>query len=359
MNKDGEDEIVLCESCGYCANQEVAEFVLENKKEDSLPLEEVETIDKKTIEDVCNYLGVSPKKSIKAVVFAVKWEDNAYVVCFTRGDREINETKLRKILGKETFPFDASGVKELCAGFIGPKGLNAPNAKVFYDKTLENLSNAVCGANKTNYHYKNFNFDRDMEKVEFVDISKARNGDACPLCHNKLKVSGGIEVGNIFQLGTKYTKTMDMTVLDKNGVAFNPIMGCYGIGVGRNLACIVEENSDERGICLPMSVAPFKVHISPIKYEEENVKEQTDKLYSALKAKNIPVLLDDRIVSPGIKFADADLIGMPIRVVISPRTLENGEAEIKMRKSGEIIMCNIDDALSKIEEIIQNEMLSY
>ena len=352
LNENGEDELVLCEHCDYRANQEVAECVYHNSiQEDMLPLEEAYTAEAKDIEEVSNYLKMSPKKCIKAVVFAIKGEQGS-VVCFTRGDKEINETKLRRLCKKEVVPYDASNDDDFCAGNIGPKDLKAKNTKIFFDLSLKGLTNLVTGANKNQYHYVNFNIERDYGAVEYFDISKVKNGDPCPNCNKPLRVSNGIEIGNIFQLGTKYSKSMGMFVKTKDEQEINPIMGCYGIGVGRNLACVIEENSDENGICMPLSVAPYKIHIVPLRLDDENVASVSSKLYHDLQSRKIEVLIDDRDVMPGVKFADADLIGMPIRVLISPRSLQNNMVEIKLRKTGEIIMVEVQNALDKIIEIM-------
>ena len=355
INENGEDEIVVCKDCKYCANQEVAEYRLNKQaQEELLEKELVLTENIKDISSLSSFLKVKEKKCIKAVVFAIKGEDGV-VICFTRGDREINETKLRKLCKKEVYPFDASGVKGLVAGFIGPVGLKVSNARIYFDKSLDGSYNMVAGANKTNYHIKNVNLSRDVGNIDYVDISKAKSGDKCPVCGHELKVVNGIEIGNIFQLGTKYTQSMGMNVLNQDGQMINPIMGCYGIGVGRNLACVVEENCDEYGICMPLSVAPFKVHIAPIKYEEESVKSVADNIYTTLKSNGIDVLLDDRSATPGVKFADADLIGMPIRLVVSPRTLQNGQVELKIRKTGEIIMVDVKKAIQEILTLMKRE----
>jgi prolyl-tRNA synthetase len=355
LNDYGEDQLVLCDKCGYHANQEVAECLYHNPvQEEMKPLEKVFTGEAKTIEQVSNMLKVSPQKCMKAVVYGVKGE-SGYVVCFIRGDREINETKLRHICQKEVVPYDATNDKNFCAGNIGAYNLNVENAVVFYDKSLEGLTNLVIGANEKEYHYINFNFDRDMKNVKFYDISKVKVGDPCAFCNSSLSISNGIEVGNIFQLGTKYTQSMGMEVTTKDGNKINPIMGCYGIGVGRALACIVEENSDDNGICLPMDIAPFKVHIVPLGKNNEEVTSKTFALYSTLQENKIPVLLDDRDCSNGIKFADADLIGMPIRVVVSPRSLAEGKMEIKLRKSGETFMVDCDKVLETLINFINTK----
>lgn len=350
----GEDELVICPHCDYRANQEVAQckYNLE-PQEDMLPLEEVFTGEAKDIAEVSSFLKMDAKKCMKAVVFAIKGEQGS-VVCFIRGDRDVNETKLRKLCGKEIVPYDATNDPDFCAGNIGPLNLQAKDAKIYFDQSLKGLTNMSTGANKENYHFVNFNIERDYGKVDYYDISKVKSEDPCPVCGAKLNVSNGIEIGNIFQLGTKYSKSMGMLVKTKDEKEINPIMGCYGIGVGRNLACVIEENSDEKGICMPLSIAPYKVHIVPLRLDDEKVASITSKLYHDLQSKKIEVLIDDRDVMPGVKFADADLIGMPLRVLVSPRSLANNQVEIKLRKTGEVFMVNVQDALSKVLDIIEN-----
>ncbi|NCB48595.1 MAG: proline--tRNA ligase [Clostridia bacterium] len=355
LNEFGEDELVLCENCDYKANQEVAECIYpKTEKQNLLKLEIVDTKDAKEINEVCDFLKTSAEKCIKAVVFAVKNEKNT-VVCFVRGDKEINETKLRKVCKKEIVPFDASNESEFCAGNIGPKDFAVKNCEMYFDLSLKGTYNMVAGANLKNHHFVNFNLERDFGEVEFFDISKVKNGDICPVCGKKTKIFHGIEIGNIFQLGTKYSKSMKMLVKTSSGEEINPIMGCYGIGVGRNLACVVEENLDEKGICMPISIAPYKVHICPLRIDDKNVERVSNEIYNELIKKGMSVLIDDRDVFPGIKFSDADLMGMPIRVVVSPRSLEKGEVEIKERKSGEIVMEKKENAVKKIFEIISKE----
>ena len=353
INDMGEDELVVCNACSYRANQEVAECVYEKTNtENELPLELVDTKEAKTIEEVGKFLGVEAQKCIKAVVYAVKGE-TGYVLCFVRGDKEVNETKLRKVVGKEVVPFEAKVEDGFVAGNIGPVGLNIANCTVVYDNSIKGLTNAVVGANKPNYHYKNFCVDRDLKDAQFVDISKVKDGDHCPECGGHVSIKHGVEIGNIFQLGTKYTKSMGMLVHDKDGNEINPIMGCYGIGVGRSLACVVEENSDEKGICMPMSIAPYKVHIVPLRFEDENVKSVANEIYDTLQNMGIDTLIDDRDCAPGVKFADADLIGMPLRVIVSPRGLADGNVEIKIRKTGETIITPKADCINKLLELIK------
>lgn len=355
LNEMGEDTLILCDKCGYKANQEVAECVSEDfqKAEKLLDLKEVDTGDAKEIDAVCKLLDVDAKRCIKAVVYAVKGQTEA-VVCFVRGDKEISEPKLKKICKKDIAQYDAANDSNFVAGNIGPKGISK-NCEVYFDISLKGLANMIAGANKKNMHYTNFNIERDYGEVEYYDLAKVVEGDLCPHCKkHKVTVSNGVEIGNIFQLGTKYTKSMGMLVKTKDGDEINPIMGCYGLGVGRNLACVVDENCDEKGICMPLSIAPYKVHIVPLRLDDNQVEEQSNILYEALKEKGIDVLIDDRDAMPGVKFADADLIGMPVRVVISPRSLVNNEVEVKLRKTGETFMVNKNKALEFVLDIISN-----
>ncbi len=356
LTEQGEDSLILCDECGYKANQEVAECVYEESvKEQIEELKEVNTGDAKDIVSVCKELDVDEKKCIKAVVYAVKNSDKA-VVCFIRGDLEVSEAKLKKLCKLDIVAYDAANDANFVAGNIGPKGLKEESCAIYFDKSLQGLTNLVTGANKKYYHYVNFNIERDFGNVEYFDIAKVKDGQICPVCKKgRIRVSNGVEIGNIFQLGTKYTKSMNMLVKDQNGNEFNPIMGCYGIGVGRNLACVVEENCDENGICMPLSIAPYKVHIVPLRLDNKEVYDLSYKIYDALKEKGVETIIDDRDCMPGVKFADADLIGMPIRVVVSPRSLENNQVEIKIRKTGETFMVKTGEALDKIIELISNK----
>lgn len=351
----GEDTLVLCDKCGYNANQEVAECLYEKpQNEDEKPLQEVETGNAKEIADVCKELKVDANKCVKAVVFAVKNDSNRAIVCFIRGDLEINEAKLKKICKSDIVPYDTTSDDNFVAGNIGPIGL-ADNCELYFDLSLKGLKNLVTGANKPRKHLVNFNIERDYDKVEYFDIAKVKDGQTCPCCkEGKVRTSNGVEIGNIFQLGTKYTKSMNMLVKNKNGEEINPIMGCYGIGVGRNLACVVEQNCDDYGICMPLSIAPYKVHIVPLRLEQETVSKVAIDLYTKLENSKIDVLIDDRDCMPGVKFADADLIGMPIRVVVSPRNLENGQVEIKLRKTNQTILVPVSDCYNKIIELINS-----
>lgn len=349
----GEDTLVLCDECGYKANMEVAEAIHDKPaEEEMLPMEEVYTGEAKTIEEVCDYLGVPVEKTIKAVVYAVKGDNDKVVVAFVRGDKEVNEAKLRKVVGENVVPWEASEESGIFAGNIGPVGL-PEGTFVVLDRSMEFLRNTVVGANKHEYHIKGFNPERDLKGRKFYDIAKVVEGEKCPVCGKPVHLENGIEIGNIFQLGTKYTASMDMTVLGKDGKAVNPIMGCYGIGVGRALASLIQESNDEKGIILPVTVAPYKVHICPLRLDDPEVASVTQRIYENLRKAGIEPLLDDREVSAGVKFADADLMGMPVRVVISPKGLKNGEIEITDRATRETFKVGADNAETEIDALLR------
>jgi len=357
LNENGEDRLFVCKNCGFRANQEVAECVFdENKKEDCLPLEEVFTGEAHDIEEVSNLLKADQKKCMKSVVY-LKLSTKEPIVCFVRGDREINEVKLKNLLKDDISIYDTHGDDRFVAGNIGPKSFG-DNIEVLFDISLKDLGNMIVGANKKDYHFKNYNLDRDFEgKINYVDISKIQVGDKCPHCKSTdIILSNGVEIGNIFQLGTKYTKSMNMLVKTNTGDEINPIMGCYGIGIGRNLACVIEENCDDNGICMPMSVAPYKVEIVPIRYDLKEISDVADNIYKSLEENNIETLIDDRDAMPGVKFSEADLIGMPIRIVVSPRTIKENMVEIKLRSSGETFMAKIEEVVGQITKTIQSSI---
>ena len=351
----GEDTLVLCPECGYKANMEVADGIRkEYKDETPLPMEEVFTADAKEIAAVSEYLGDLPEyKTIKAVCYNIKGDDTNVILCFVRGDLEVNEAKLKKVIKKDIVPANLE-TSNLVAGNIGPVGLDVANVTIVYDNSVKGLVNVVVGANKEEYHLKNVCEGRDFVAKETYDITKIKEGDCCKVCGKPLTLSNGIEIGNIFQLGNKYTKSMGMTVLNKEGKAVNPIMGCYGIGVGRAIAALAEENSDEKGLVWPMAVAPWHVYLCGIRLDNLEVKEKAYALYENMKKAGIEVIFDDRDASPGFKFSDCDLMGIPIRVVVSPRSLANSEAEIQLRDGSLKENVNYDVVIERVKEIIKN-----
>ena len=301
-------------------------------------------------------MKISSNKTCKAVCYAVVGDSEKTVIAFIRGDKEVNEVKLKNILGLDIVAKDLSSTN-LVAGNIGCLNLNSQDFVVVYDKSLENCTNLVTGANKEEYHYTGFNPKRDLKNVTYVDISKVEDGDICPVCGGRLAIKRGIEVGNIFQLGTKYTSTMGMTVAMPDGSNINPIMGCYGIGVGRCIAAIAEESADDKGLIWPMSIAPWHVYLCPLKLEDEMVKEMTEKLYQDFATCGIECLYDDRTnVSAGVKFADSELMGIPLRVVVSPRGLANGELEVSIRATGEKFMVKKEDILEFLNNCIKQSI---
>lgn len=352
----GEDSIVICEGCDYKSNMEVAVSKLIDFDREDKPLEEVFTGNAKEIDEVCSYLNIKPAQTCKAVCYAVVGDDKKTVIAFIRGDKEVNETKLKNIIGLEIAPKDLTST-QLVAGNIGCVNLNIEDCMIVFDKSLENAHNLITGANKDQYHIKGLNVKRDVKNAVFYDISKVNDGDICPHCGKKLKIRRGIEVGNIFQLGTKYTKSMGMTIAMPDGTNINPIMGCYGIGIGRCLASIAEERCDDKGLVWPMSITPWHVYLCPLKLDDSSVKTATETLYSALQSNNIECLYDDRTnVSAGVKFADSELMGIPVRLVVSPRSLANGEVEVSIRETGEKTMVKQTDLIDFIVSYVNSKL---
>lgn len=348
----GEDTIVLCPECGYRANMEAADCIVHNDPDEAMaPLEKVATYDNKTIEEVCSFLHGSAEKSAKAVVYQ-RNEDDSYVLVFVRGDLEVNETKLRNYLKAEVHPAVEIDHAGLVAGAIGPVN-PAKGITVVYDRSLEGTRNLVCGANEEGYHFTGLNMDRDVPNAEYVDVAKATVGGVCPKCgKHSLTVKNGIEVGNIFQLGRRYTEAMGMTYDDEKGNRVNPIMGCYGIGVGRLMASVCEEHHDQYGPVWPISIAPWEIEICALRADQAHVKEEANKLYKSLMDEGYEVLFDDRTVSAGFMFSDADLLGSPVRIVISPKTLDRGVVEIVTRDKTIKEDVPLENAMQRTKEIV-------
>ncbi len=349
----GEDSIVLCEECDYRANMEAADCIIENNQ--TLPQAEltlVDTPDKHTIEEVCDFLKLPVENSCKAVVYQ-RNEDDSYVVLFLRGDLEANETKLTNALGCAIHPAVITDECGLAAGSIGPYGLEGEYT-ILYDKSLDGIANLCCGGNIDGKHYIGLDLARDMEGITFGDFAKAIDGGVCPCCGKKsLKIERGIEVGNIFQLGTKYTESMGMEYTDAEGNTHNPIMGCYGIGVGRLAASVCEVRHDEYGPIWPITIAPWEVHLCCMRADDEECKAFADNLYKELQKRHIEVIYDDRNVRAGAMFSDADLLGVPVRAVVSPRNMKNGCVEIATRDKSVSKQAALDDAITEIENLVK------
>lgn len=350
----GEDSIVLCDSCDYRANMEAAENISDIARDaESAALEKVYTPNVHTIEDVCNFFGDETKNSCKAVVYQQNVDDK-YVVLFIRGDLEVNETKLVNFLGEQVH---AAVITEECglnAGYIGPVNLKVNgDAVVLYDKSLEGRNNLSCGANEAEHHYKGLDMERDVPNAEYHDFAKIQEGGICPKCGKKtVKISRGIEVGNIFQLGTKYTKSMNMTYVDANGESKTPIMGCYGIGVGRLAASVCEAHHDEYGPIWPKAIAPWQVHLCAVRVDDEEVRAYADKLYEDLQNAGIEVIYDDRSVRAGVMFADADLLGIPLRIIVSPKNMKQGVVEVASRDKTLKTQIPLENVMEEIKQYL-------
>ena len=349
----GEDTLVVCDKCGYKSNMEVAEGKIDAYTNEVKDLEKVFTGEAKTIEEVCNYLKLDCKATTKAVCYANKKDVKELVIVFIRGDLEVNEAKLKKVLGFEIIPAKLEENSNIVQGNIGPLNLKLDeNAKIIFDESLKNEKCLVIGANEDGYHYLNFNPQRDLNSSTYVNIAKVPNGAKCTCCGSEITLKKGVEIGNIFKLGIKYTKSMNMTIQNKEGKLINPIMGCYGIGLGRALACIAEESSDDKGLIWPISIAPWEIYMCPLRYDDEKVSKITNELYDTL-SKKYDVILDDRTnVNPGVKFTDSELLGVPFRLVISPKSLEQNTAEISMRANGEKVMVELEKLEEYLNEII-------
>ena len=342
LTEDGEDEVIHCSNCGYAANGEKAQFTKTGTDAESLlPLEEIATPATRTIEEVAGFLGVPSSQTLKAVFY---YADRELVFVVIRGDLEVNETKLRNNLKCSDLRMateEEVGEAGLVAGFASPVGLRG--TKVVADDSITLGSNFVVGANKPGYHFRNANFPRDFQVDLTADIALARAGDSCPKCRGRLSLSRGIEVGHVFKLGTFISERFGASFLDNDGKSRPIVMGSYGIGLGRLLAAIVEQSHDDKGIIWPLSVAPYQVHLCPLSLDKPAVAPTAERLYQELQKEGIEVLFDDRDDSPGIKFNDADLLGMPLRLTLSPRTLQSQSVEAKWRTEKETQLLPLDN----------------
>ena len=354
LAETGESDIVYCEKCDYAANAEKSELkVIVAPEEEALPLEKVHTPNAKTIEEVAKFLDTPIEKTIKAVIFQNEKEQ---VICaLVRGDHEVNDVKLQNITGAISLTMaEDSAISKVggVAGFMSPIGLGK-DAIVVADATVMEMHNAVCGANEQDYHYKNANPKRDFGDVIVADIRLIAEGDPCPHCGAPVKMTHGIEVGQVFKLGTKYSEALGATFLDENGKEKPLIMGCYGIGVSRTMAAAIEQFHDENGIIWPVAIAPFEVVIVPINAKDEAQMQVAEKLYADMKNAGIDVLLDDRKDRAGVKFKDADLIGYPVRITVSPKLLDENEVEIKVRKDGATSTVKVDICAETVKEMLK------
>ena len=351
FSPNGEDTILICSSCNYAANQEVATFRREPPvSEPQQPLEEVATPNTPTIEALAEFLGIPKSRTAKAVFYRAG--SGRFIFAVIRGDLEVNETKLRKIVQEGTLiPATAEEIRGIGAepGYGSPVGVK--EATIVVDESVRDTPNLVAGANKPGYHLKNVNLGRDYQADFVADIASAEDGFPCPNCGEPMRAERAIEVGNIFKLGTRYSESLGARYLDAEGKEHPIVMGSYGIGSGRVAATIVEQRHDERGILWPYEVAPFHVSlVSLAKESTDETAQAADRLYADLQAAGVEVLYDDRVdQSAGVKFADADLIGNPLRVTVSPRTLKQGQVELKGRSESEATLVPLADAVSAIQ----------
>ena len=350
----GEDVLIRCLKCGYSANRERAEFA-PIPKENHVTLQtvkEVLTPNKHTIQEVSTFLKVSPSKMVKTMIYISNGEPIAVLL---RGDHEVNETKLTKVLGQEAVALaDHTTIEHVTGarlGFAGPVGLKT---RIIADQAVSVLSNFVTGANKSDFHLLNVNTERDFKIDQIANVRYVTKGDKCPKCNHDLDISQGIEIGHVFKLGTKYSDALKAKFLDTNGKEKSMIMGCYGIGVNRIIASLIERSHDENGIIWPLLLAPYKVIIIPVNVSDTNSMQMANSIYEDLSNNpGIEVLLDDRDLRPGVKFKDADLIGIPIKIIIGRKFTETKELEIKLRKSGEIFLARHENIKSKIKELFE------
>jgi prolyl-tRNA synthetase len=361
LAESGEDAIVSCNTCDYAANVEKAEVKTARPTgrdiaEVSPKLEKVSTPGKKSVTEVAEYLKLPSEKFIKTLVY--RTDSGEFVAVLARGDHEVNELKLKTVLGcREIALADEASVASaigVAPGFLGPIGLKL---RVLADLAVHGMRAAVTGANEPNAHFINVDQERDFTPTVFADLRLAIAGDRCPRCeHGRLEAHRGIEVGQVFYLGTKYSIAMGATYLDAEGRERPIEMGCYGIGVSRLVAAAIEQNHDANGIIWPFSVAPFQVLLLPINYKDQSIREATDNLYGELQKHGVEVLLDDRDERPGVKFKDADLVGIPLRVTIGAKGLEKGCLELRLRRDGKTEEVPVADGATKIRAIVNQAL---
>jgi prolyl-tRNA synthetase len=362
----GEDTLLLCDQCGYTANRQVARFLKTPAAPEELKsIEKVKTPACKSIEDLANFLGVPKSKTAKAVFFMATIPDGEeliekFIFAVIRGDMELNETKLANaVSARDLRPATEDEIRAIGAvpGFASPVGLMDKSSKslIVIDDSIPSSPNLVAGANETDYHLLNTNTPRDYKVNIITDLAAADEGAACSECGSPLRMARGVEVGNIFKLGTRYSDSIGCTFLDRDGQQNPVIMGSYGIGVGRLLACVAEEHHDEHGLIWPVTVAPYQVHLVLLRGKGSPQAEETaDRLYADLQAARIETLYDDRDESPGVKFNDADLIGMPVRLTVSERALAQGGVEMKLRRAQDKVILPLDETVARVGSVIQS-----
>ena len=364
----GEDTLLLCKSCGYSANRQIATFVKPAPPEgEALAIEEVETPGVNTIAALADFLDIEESATAKAIFLVAELQDGdadepreQFVFAVVRGDMDLNETKLTNAISARSLR--PATVEEICAigaeaGYGSPVGVDRNAVLLVVDDLVVNSPNLVAGANRVNVHYRNVNYGRDYSADIVTDIVAAGQGDGCPQCGAPLQAVRGVEVGNIFKLGTKYSEALGATYLDENGESHPIVMGSYGIGVGRLMGSIIEHHHDENGIQWPITVAPYQVAlISLVTAKAPEVSLAADEIYSQLVFAGVEVLYDDRDERAGVKFNDADLLGIPIRITVGSRGLKSGQLEVKLRRNGESSELPLDGIVNGVQELIAAEI---
>ncbi|MCL2140168.1 MAG: proline--tRNA ligase [Dehalococcoidia bacterium] len=353
----GEDEIIVCDGCNNGANVEKAVSI--KPKPDCQPLlelEEIQTYEHESIEQLTSFLRISANQTLKAVLYHI---DGEVIFVVVRGDLDVNEIKLKKVLNSSNLRLASDDeVKNagIIAGSASPIGLR--DIRIVADESIASGTNYVVGANKKGYHFKNANYPRDFQAEVIADIAKAKAGDTCHICGGTLRTIRGMEVGHVFKLGISISEKIEASYADENGELHPIIMGCYGIGIGRLMAAIIELNHDDKGIIWPLNVAPFQIYLCPLFMDNPVIKEKAECLYNELIDSGYEVLFDDRTESPGVKFNDADLLGIPLRITISPRSLEKGSAEIKLRQQAKSELVALEDILTRIKALLGDTFLA-
>ncbi|MFD0049345.1 proline--tRNA ligase [Actinomycetes bacterium NPDC127524] len=349
----GEDTIAYSDSSDYAANIEMAPVTGSYKQSDEAlaEMEKVHTPGQKTIEEVSGFLGLDQKKCIKSLLFKV---DDKFVLVLVRGDHEVNDIKLKNLYSASVVELADPGLtKELLgssAGSLGPVSVSK-DIEIIADQAVISMANAVCGANEEGYHFSNVNAGRDFTVSRYEDLRFIQEGDVSPDGNGTIKFAKGIEVGHVFKLGTRYSEAMGAAFLDENGRSQPMIMGCYGIGVSRTLAAVAEQYNDENGLVWPADLAPYQVHVIPVNMKDSTQSELAGDIYASLKKEGFDVLMDDRQERPGVKFADSDLIGVPVRITVGKKASE-GIIEMKIRKTGEVLELKLDEISAKLQELM-------
>jgi prolyl-tRNA synthetase len=356
LSNSGEDDIVSCQDCNYASNLEKAEVEIRGSDSKNIEKEEdlqiVDTPETRTIDEVTKFLSIGPEKLVKTLIYQT---EHGPIAALVRGDHDLNETKLRNVLNVQELTmadpetvFDVTGAPMGFAGAIGLK------VRILADFAIKEMKNMVMGANKNDKHVLNVNEGRDFQVEQYADLRMITSSDPCPRCGGKLVFGKGIEVGQVFKLGTKYSTALKANFLDKNGQETPIIMGCYGIGIGRVVAAIIEQSRDENGIIFPITISPFEVIVLPLEIHEASVRKVAENLYQHLSNLGLSAFLDDRDERPGFKLKDADLLGIPVRATVSLRTLKSDSIEIKLRSKPDLRLLSVDKTPEAIKEVAQS-----